>query len=327
MPHAEGHARFDPEEEGGKICRLVVGPGLPTRGWGEEQARPDGWFDTKDLFERHPVDEGKWRFVGRQDDTIVLVNGEKANAVPFELAVKRNKHVKTAVAFGNQRDSMGIIIIPERTALTSEQMLESVWPEVEAVNQQVPKYAKISRDALLIKDPGTPFPSTDKGTVIRSAFYKQFEADIESHYTGMRLPNGSENNETESGNTEPSLRNAIRKAVKETLQVKTSKMADDTDFYTLDMDSLQATRIQAKLAKQTSRVIPMNAISQNPSVDLLVKYLKSQQKISRPAEEVAAKLIEKYSSFPSRKGTGIPRVGGKEIVVSSPLGLPQPIVH
>lgn len=319
MPHAVGHARFEAEEEeGGRVCRLVVGPGLPTRGWVEEQARADGWYDTKDLFERHPVDEEKWRFVGRQDDTIVLVNGEKANAVPFELAVKKNKYVKTAVAFGDQRDSMGMIVIPETKGSSSEQVLESIWPEVEAVNEEVPKYARISRDAILIQDPGTTFPSTDKGTVIRSAFYKQFEVDIENHYTGMRLPNGVTSNGVEPRNGDYSFRSSIREVVRESLQLKESDLADDADFFALGMDSLQATRIQARLVKQISSVIPMNAVFQNPSVDLLTRYLESQEENGvEETEEVAAELVEKYSKFPPNKGAKTPHGTEKEVVVSS----------
>ncbi|KAL1631043.1 putative NRPS-like protein biosynthetic cluster [Neofusicoccum ribis] len=309
MPHAVGHVRFEAEEGGGKgVCRLVVGPGLPTKGFGEGN-REGGWYDTGDLFEAHP-EGGKWRFVGRRDDTVVLVNGEKANALPFELAVRRNRDVRVAVVFGEQRESLGLIVIPETTGLGKEEVLESVLPDVEAVNETVPKYAKISPDAIIVKHPGTPYPSTDKGTIIRTAFYKQFADDIESHYSGTPAPNGHIPENSDSN----SIRKTIRKAVQEFLQLDPSRFTDDADFFAMGMDSLQAARIRAQLVKQVSVDIPMNVVFENPSVDLLASYLADQGRPNeRSAEDIARELVEKYSDFAPRERTGSHKRPDKEV--------------
>src|SRR5436190_19197680 len=47
----------------------------------------DGSYATRDLFVRHPSKTDRFKFVGRLDDWIALVNGEKVNPVQFEHTV------------------------------------------------------------------------------------------------------------------------------------------------------------------------------------------------------------------------------------------------
>ncbi len=49
---------------------------------------PDGGYATKDLFVPHQTIRGAYKFMGRLDDTLVQVNGEKTNPVPIELTLK-----------------------------------------------------------------------------------------------------------------------------------------------------------------------------------------------------------------------------------------------
>ena len=69
--------------------------------------RDDGSYATKDLFEPHPSIEGAWKYCGRLDDTIVLVNGEKAIPIAMEQALRQNKLVQEAVMFGAGKSQVG----------------------------------------------------------------------------------------------------------------------------------------------------------------------------------------------------------------------------
>lgn len=98
MPFTEPHLRFEPygdTEQG--LWHLVVLPGMPSL---VTSNRPDGSYETKDLFVRYPTDPKKWKFSHRADDIIVLVNGLKADPHLLEEAVEKNHDVDTAMAFG-----------------------------------------------------------------------------------------------------------------------------------------------------------------------------------------------------------------------------------
>lgn len=55
-----------------------------------ETNRPDGSYATKDLFLRHPENEDWYKYIGRLDDTLVHILGEKTNPVPMELCIRGN---------------------------------------------------------------------------------------------------------------------------------------------------------------------------------------------------------------------------------------------
>ena len=74
---------FEPagtDAEDNQVLELVVRAGYPSL---TAANRADGSYATKDLFIRHPAHKDRYRYVGRLDDTLVLVSGEKTN--PGEL--------------------------------------------------------------------------------------------------------------------------------------------------------------------------------------------------------------------------------------------------
>lgn len=46
--------------------------------------RDNGDYATSDAYLKHPTIANAYKFVGRLDDTLVMVNGEKTNPVPIE---------------------------------------------------------------------------------------------------------------------------------------------------------------------------------------------------------------------------------------------------
>lgn len=45
--------------------------------------RPNNDYALSDLFIKHPTIDNRWKFVGRIDDTLVLINGEKVRFTEF----------------------------------------------------------------------------------------------------------------------------------------------------------------------------------------------------------------------------------------------------
>ncbi|KAH7054362.1 hypothetical protein B0J12DRAFT_570374 [Macrophomina phaseolina] len=323
LPHAEPYLEFEREAEDDNLYHLVVKPGLESK---VLSTRSDGSYDTKDLFARHPTDPRKWKFVRRKDDTIVLVNGEKANPVPLEDAVKQHPDVQIAVGFGAQRAFLGMIVIPgpEAKDVPKHELVARIWPRLEAANRVVPAYARISRDAVIVKEAGTPFPVTEKLTLKRAQFVQQFRADIDAFYERMAAGGvaAEAKKPPELYSTVAGVRDLVRRTVCETLQLQNaSELTDDTDFFLLGMDSLQATQARNSLAKELGvgeDQLPVNVAFENPSVARLAQFIidmKREASPDRSRDEVEMELVKKYSQFRPVVRKESTKRPGKEVVV------------
>lgn len=144
---------------GEDMYHLVALPGLPTL---KISDRPDGSLGTKDLFRPHPdnlpgsdtrAGKAKWKFIARQGDIVVLVNGENADPTPIESTMMLDPHVQMAVAFGAGHERLGLLVIPteKATGMSKEEVLKSIQPALERGNKLASDYAKISLDDIIVK--------------------------------------------------------------------------------------------------------------------------------------------------------------------------------
>lgn len=81
------------EDRGSETYESVVLDGWPAK---TQSNRPDGSYATKDLFIRHPQNKDWFKYVGRLDDTLVQVLGEKTNPgkhPPWVAIVAHNHNV------------------------------------------------------------------------------------------------------------------------------------------------------------------------------------------------------------------------------------------
>ncbi|EMD86842.1 hypothetical protein COCC4DRAFT_141239 [Bipolaris maydis ATCC 48331] len=294
LAHAVPFLKFEPVGEGN--FHLVVMPGLPAKVYSN---REDGSYATKDVFRPHPTDPAVWRFVARQDDIIVLINGEKADPTPLEDAVSRNLNVRAAVVFGAERDSLGMIVVASDTAktLSKEEILESIAADLDLGNSRVPGYARISPDAVIVKKADTPFPRTDKDTVIKPQFLKSFAADIEEYYEARSR---ATNEAVEVSDDQIASR--VRHIVTSALNLST--IDDEADFFALGMDSLQASNVRSSIVKSIhlrGATLATNAVFEHANISLLTRHLLDlRQGLSTKedsSEALAQALLEKYSNF------------------------------
>lgn len=263
-------------------------------GWPSKVAsnRPDGSYATKDLFTPHLTIPDAWKYYARLDDTIVLMNGEKANPLVVEGAVREDPNVTEAVAFGANRSALGLMVIPSHP---DKNIVDQIWPAVEYGNSIMPAYAQLSREMIKVLPYGTGYPRTDKGTVIRQAFYKQFSQEIESAYA----------DEANTGTlvlSEIELEDFLRTEIVKTLSVP--MIANDTDFFSVGMDSLQAIQIRSALLKTLDiggKKLGQNVVFDYPNITALATHISQLRDGSAihtvPVEEKMESLISKYSTF------------------------------
>lgn len=286
---AKPYLTFEPREK--DTYELVCLPGLPSKSMSN---RDDGSYATKDLFVKHPSLEA-WKYCGRNDDIVVLENGEKVNPVDIEGAVTRHELVNAAVVFGTGKPYPGMLVIPSSAAgdIAAKNLLDLVWPTIEAAQVMTPDYAKMSRDMVIILPPNTPYPKTDKDSVIRKRFYVRFSKEIDDYYS------------TETARTVVSLNkdeilSLVRTGAEAILSPR--QVSDDADFFALGMNSLQAAQLRNFILKKIGGpALGLNVVFEHPSVRSLAEYMSSDsqdpQSASLPDSNKINQMIEKYSQF------------------------------
>ena len=83
-------------------------------GWSSKvlSNNPDGLYTTRDLWQQHPTDALKWKYVGRLDDTIAVFNEEKATPISLENSVRHSLYVDQVVYVSTQQPTLGLLVIP-----------------------------------------------------------------------------------------------------------------------------------------------------------------------------------------------------------------------
>ncbi|PSP16962.1 MAG: long-chain fatty acid--CoA ligase, partial [Cyanobacteria bacterium QS_8_64_29] len=113
----ETHQPLPPERKGLVVVRgPQVMAGYYKRP--QETARAidaDGWFDTGDLGWITPSND--LVITGRAKDTIVLSNGENIEPQPIEMACLRSPYIDQIMLVGQDRRSLGALIVPNWEAL------------------------------------------------------------------------------------------------------------------------------------------------------------------------------------------------------------------
>ncbi|OAP60565.1 hypothetical protein AYL99_05567 [Fonsecaea erecta] len=309
------------EPRGGNLHELCVLDGWPSK---VATNRDDGSYATKDLFEAHPSIPGAWKYCGRLDDTIVLVNGEKAIPIAMELALRQEKLVREAVMFGTGKSQLGMMIIASEQGACMEgrDLIETLWPTIVAENKSLPAYAQLAKDMVKVLPAGTPYPVTDKGSLVRQAFYRSFHDEIEEVYR-----QAESRMDGALVLSEPELREFLRAHLLELCpQDEPSSLTDETDLFSLGVDSLQSTRLRAKILKEiqlNGNPLPQNIVFEYPTISkLAAAILNIRDRKSGEIRDVVKEmeqLVEKYSVFP--KHVPIPsQTADRCIVVTGATG-------
>lgn len=302
-------------------------PGMPgifelcvLEGWPSKVAsnRADNSYATKDLFEKHPSTPNAWKYYARLDDTLVLENGEKANPLTIEGVARKNPNVDEAIAFGATRPRIGLFVIPsERSPFqTDSELVDAIFPEIEASNRESPAYAYISRDMVHVLPKDTVYRKTDKGTVIRSAFYKDFAEKINEIYD---VPDSRGDQFLEGEELLQFLRQSLLEVAP---SVESSVLTETTDIFSLGIDSLQSIRLRTAIMRTLDlggRKLSQNFVFENSSLRKMAEQivsLRSGHKLKEqaPVEERMQALIEKYSAN-FKRHVPIPRESDGECIV------------
>lgn len=296
----------------------VVLDGLPSKVVSNCDDPPNS-FATSDLFSPHPVIPNAWKYLGRLDDRVTLVNGEKVLPIPYEHQVRENELVKEACVFGVGRASPGLIIVPSEKSrgMSKPDLLERLWPVVVAANSRVEGFSQISKEMVEILDVDTEYPCTDKGTMIRAAFYKKFESLIDAIYTRFETPE-EDPSEARLQLDRSELRAYLLRIFHDRLGFENLDVL--MDFFEAGVDSLQAITARGLMMRQLdlgTGILAQNVVFEYPNVSALANHLYSlrigEETVQENELDLMAELIQKYSTFYQHvPGTSV--VAGETIV-------------
>jgi hypothetical protein len=312
-PHLKPYLSM--ELRGPNLYELCV-----NEGWKSKVAtnRDDGSYATKDLFEPHPTIADAWKYYARLDDTIALENGEKANPLLVEGVIRQNHNVAEAVVFGAGKPRLGAFIIPAETSdLQDEAIIDAAMPKIEEMNSSMPAYSQLSRDMIKVLPRDADYRRTDKGTVIRAAFYRDFSKQIDAAYV-----------DKQSGTlclARSDLLQFLQKEMQTRVTLREGAVLDeDADLFSLGVDSLQAIQVRSfilKHLKVDGEKLGRNFVFDFPTLrkmtDEIVRLQTGgpEQEVTSVEDRISA-MIEKYSEFPRHVPVDNP-ADGKHVVSSS----------
>lgn len=300
---------FEPRDHG--LCELVVKSGWPFK---SKTNRDDGSYATSDLFEPHPSKPNVWRYHSRADAQIALVNGKKFDPSPMEADILAStKLLRDVLIFGSGKDYPGVLLFPAHGDLSSEELVEAVWPVIEKVNSATQSHARISRSMVVVPPsaPGAeePLEKSSKGTIMRRRAERRHADAIENAYQGPRAVRQSSTQVKDED-----LSSAVLDCF---CRVLGRGVNADDDLYSQGVDSIACIQVRNMIEEiclppLSERRLPANVIYDRGTVRELAAYLRRLRSGSRLAghgsedeggsEDGAAykamyDLAEKYSNF------------------------------
>jgi thioester reductase-like protein/acyl-CoA synthetase (AMP-forming)/AMP-acid ligase II len=252
-------------------------------------------FQTKDLFVKHPTSPGLFRHVGRLDDIIVFLNGEKTNPVTFEAEVAKHPKVCAALLVGQLREEASLLVEPTDLDMPEQAkrgLIEDIWPTIEDSNKRCPKHAKVSKARVLIASKDMPFLRAVKGTVQRQSTLTLYK-DIISRFYAEDIPEVQSPWMNTLQQPQTNSEDEVTTALREIAQgLNTHVVSDDINFFAVGIDSLQVIQFRRALVTRFP-LLPITArtIYSNPTVKSLAAAIKNSlaQDLAppTPVDEVA----------------------------------------
>ncbi|KAL8772287.1 MAG: hypothetical protein Q9209_002499 [Squamulea sp. 1 TL-2023] len=273
-------------------------------------------FPTKDLYRKHPVKPDLWKFSGRLDDVIVLLNAEKFNPVDYESMISSHPATKSAIVGGHGKSQTYLLVEPMSVSEKDKENMEIlsvIWPTVAEANRTCPAHARVLRNFVIFVDRNRGVQRAGKGTVQREATLGLYQEDIDRLYEAPALPNTSSDVllGTKISKSKP-LRQALIDIVSSCIELSGESMST-VDFFNIGLDSLQtvllAKQINAYLMQSKSKSQPVTpqTVYANPCIGKLESALKDTtgSSIHGPPETEMQAIFEAYTHSLSR-ARGVP---------------------
>ncbi|KAL7310836.1 hypothetical protein PS15m_010280 [Mucor circinelloides] len=314
MRAANPYIRWEPVENEPKQRALIVRGNCPALATGVSN-RPDGDYDTNDLFMEIAEGSNQWRYLGRKDDTLAMKNGEKTNPVPMESAIRASPIVKLCTVIGEGRECTAALIELDKDhafGCTPQQMMEEVYEAVAKANENAPSHSHLLNQMVYVLPFDFHLPHTDKGTVPRKKAIRMYSEVIDKLYTDFingpaPAANASKTKQKSTATwTADEIDNYLSQAAAVVLHSDPNVFLKDptSSLFDLGLNSLLSIQLRNRIAQSFDNV-PQNFLFEHPNIESMRNALMGRSEEAQ--EDVVAKhymeteeILEKYIRMAKR---------------------------
>ncbi|EFR05300.1 ochratoxin A non-ribosomal peptide synthetase [Nannizzia gypsea CBS 118893] len=257
-------------------------------------------YRTKDVYTPHPTKPGLWKFHGRIDDVIVLSNGQKFNPVTMEKVIEGHSLVSRAVVVGLARFQTAVLVEPNWNLWDENdpenKYIDEIWPTIREANSISPAYGRVMKNRIGLASRSKPFSTTPKGSTQRRLVIDSYKEEIDKLY--MNPADEAFEYSISKLTDQSSLTESVREILCDSLGL--SKLADETDLYSVGLDSLQTFQLSIILNRAGFTNLTPQMIYEHPTVGNLSSFLFAllngveTNGVSR--EENVNSLVRKYTA-------------------------------
>ncbi|KAJ1027211.1 hypothetical protein NDA18_003225 [Ustilago nuda] len=185
--------------------------------------RPDGSYASGDHYSIVRNEDGSIRgyvYLGRGDDTLVHLNGEKTNPVPMEQSITSSPLLRDCLVFGAGRQCTGALIVPSEQVWQpyagfpeeerQRELKKQIEPLLREVNAQCPSHSRLVPEMIRFLSPEKRFPVADKGSVKRAPANSMFSGEINQLYIELDLGTSTPDEAKVSVHSKEQLRTLLK---------------------------------------------------------------------------------------------------------------------
>jgi thioester reductase-like protein len=294
------HLFFEPQPSG--LSELIMRPTWPHMA---KRNRDDGSYATADLFERHHTIQDAWRYHSRADSQLTLVTGKKFDPAPLEAAIAYSRFLNECLIFGNGQQYPGALLFRSTISadMTSEEVLDAVWPMVGNLNSESQAHTRLSRSMLVVMPKDAPgLEKSSKGTTMRAAAEKKYGTVIRNAYEHGANP--STNGKSPAIFTDENVAVTVLEIVKGAIGIIKS-IPRDADLFSFGVDSVACMQIRASLQilllPANAPKLPLNIVYDCGTIQKIAEYILTTRHGGKfeTGNEIGEMLdlVKEYSTF------------------------------
>lgn len=264
----------------------------------------EGGYTTGDIFLEDPPNSGQYLILGRQDDTLVHITGEKTNPVLIEEAIRRSPVVEQVAVVGHNQFCTAALVqlnVEEASKYSTKEIEQKIWDVVEQVNKQVPSHSCLVRPLIQILAENETLPVTHKGNIMRRKINQEFSTLIDTMYD--KFLNQQQQQRTAVRKERPKW---TREEIRTYLEEKLNSLVQSSDatkedlssrsIFDFGINSLQVVELRNWICQDICEV-PKNFVYEHASIDQMTEELlvgDLQEQVDPHHYLLTEMLIDKY---------------------------------
>ncbi|CAF1230977.1 unnamed protein product [Rotaria sp. Silwood1] len=279
-----------------------------------------GCYTMGDILVEDPPNSGQYLILGRQDDTLIHINGKKTNPIPMEETIRCSPLVKQIAIIGHNQFCTAALIelnAEEVSNYEFNEIEEKIWEVVEQANKKAPSHSHLVRKLVKILPMNKTLPITHKGNLMRQRVNQEYSTLITKMYDEfLNQPrNITTNKKEQSIWTRETITKCLEDKLKSVVQTSDTIKVNNSSrsIFDFGLNSLQIIELRNFICQNICQ-IPKNFLYEYSSIDQmtehLIRYLQPESlathtdQLSDPYHyKLTEQIIDKYIDLMKQSST------------------------